>query len=66
MQGASGPPILTAAYHMLRDGSFCQDLSPGHFRHALPKAQADRLARQITQFGFACTLATIQKREVSV
>ncbi len=48
--------ILTAAYHMLRDGTFYRDLGPDHFQRASPKAQAQRLARQITKLGFDCTI----------
>ena len=58
--------ILTAAYHMLRHGTFYQDLGPDHFRRASPKAQANRLARQITKLGFNCTILPVAKREVSV
>src|SRR3954452_23612193 len=53
--------ILTAAYHMLRDGSFYQDLGPDHLRRATPETQASRLARQITRLGFTCTLAPANK-----
>jgi transposase len=49
--------ILTAAYHMLRDGTFYQDLGPDHPRRATPEVQASRLARQITKLGFTCTIA---------
>ena len=42
--------ILTAVYHMLRDGTFYQDLGADHFRPASPEAKptarpADRQAR---------------------
>src|SRR3954449_10633968 len=53
--------ILTAAYHMLRDGTVYQDLGPDHLRRATPEAQASRLARQITKLGFTCTLAPADK-----
>src|SRR4051794_40514058 len=53
--------ILTAAYHMLRDGTFYQDLGPDHLRRATPETQASRLARQITKLGFTCTLAPANK-----
>ena len=49
--------ILTAVYHMLRDGTFYQDLGADHFHRASPEAQANRLARQIAKLGFTCTLA---------
>ena len=58
--------ILTAAYHMLRDGTFYQDLGPDHFRRTSPEVQANRLARQIAKLGFTCTLAPAAEREVSV
>ena len=58
--------ILTAAYHMLRDGTFYQDLGADHFRRAAPEAQASRLARQITKLGFTCTISPTAEREVSV
>src|SRR3954453_12976417 len=49
--------ILTAAYHMLRDGTFYQDLGPDHLRRGTPEPQVSRLARQITKLGFTCTIA---------
>ena len=58
--------ILTAVYHMLRDGAFYQDLGPDHFRRTSPQAQADRLVRQIAKLGFTCTLAPTQGTVVSV
>jgi transposase len=48
--------ILTAAYHMLRDGAFYRDLGPDHFQRASPKALAQRLANQIAKLGFDCTI----------
>ena len=47
--------ILTAAYHMLRDGTFYQDLGADHFHRYAPEVQANRLARQIAKLGFKCT-----------
>ncbi|MBV9775470.1 MAG: IS110 family transposase [Acetobacteraceae bacterium] len=58
--------ILTAAYHMLRDGTLYQDLGANHFRRASPEVQATRLVRQIAKLGFTCTLAPLIGREVSV
>jgi transposase len=49
--------ILTAAYHMLRDGTLYQDLGPDHFRRASPEDQAFRLVKQIAKLGFTCTIA---------
>jgi transposase len=48
--------ILTAAYHMLRDGTFYRDLGPDHDQTASPKARAQRLASQIARLGFVCTI----------
>ncbi len=48
--------ILTAAYHMLRDGTFYQDLGADHFNRASPDDRAKRLARQIAKLGFNCVL----------
>jgi transposase len=50
--------ILTAAYHMLRDGTLYQDLGADHFRRASPEVQANRLVRQIAKLGFTCTLVS--------
>jgi len=58
--------ILTAAYHMLRDGTFYQDFGADHFRRAAPEVQANRLARQIAKLGFTCTISPGAEREVSV
>ena len=58
--------ILTAAYHMLRDGTFYQDLGAKHFHRASPDEQANRLARQIAKLGFTCTMAPTQAKEVSI
>ncbi len=58
--------ILTAAYHMLRDGTFYQDLGAEHFRRASPESQANRLARQIAKLGFTCTLTAVPEEAVSV
>ncbi len=58
--------ILTAVYHMLRDGTFYQDLGAHHFRRTSPESQAQRLARQIAQFGFICTITPATEEAVSV
>jgi hypothetical protein len=63
---AGAASILTAAYHMLRDGTFYQDLGPDHFRRATPEDQANHLVRQIAKCGFTCSIATTSEQEVSV
>jgi transposase len=58
--------ILTAAYHMLRDGTFYQDLGPDHSRRATPEDQANYLVRKIAKLGFTCSLAPASAQVVSV
>ena len=49
--------ILTAIYHMLRDGTFYQDLGADHFQKDTPYAQARKLAQRIANLGFDCSIA---------
>jgi transposase len=56
--------ILTAVYHMLRDGTLYQDLGPDHFHRDPPEAHANRLARQIARLGFNCTITPATSMEV--
>ncbi len=58
--------ILTAAYHMLRDGTFYQDLGANHFHPGSAEDQAHRLARRIAKLGFACVLTPAATGSVSV
>jgi len=55
--------ILTAVYHMLRDGTCYADLGADHFRRTAPEAQANRLARQIARLGFTCTIQPAQHQQ---
>jgi hypothetical protein len=48
--------MLTAIWHMLRDGTLYQDLGADHFHRRSPEQQAHYLARQIAKLGFACTI----------
>ena len=48
--------MLTAIWHMLRDGTFWRDLGPDHFHKRSPEQQAEHLARQIAKLGFTCTI----------
>jgi transposase len=57
--------MLTAIWHMLRDGAFYQDLGADHFHRRSPEQQAEHLARQIAKLGFACSI-TPQAQPVSV
>ena len=56
--------ILTAAYHMLRDGTFYKDLGPDHFQNASPQAQVQRLAAKIAKLGFTCNVSEASTGEV--
>jgi transposase len=58
--------ILTAVYHMLRDGTFYHDLGADHFNRASPQDQANRLARKIEKLGFSCILTPSAAEAVSV
>ena len=58
--------ILTAAYHMLRDGTFYHDLGADHFNRASPEDQANKLARKIAKLGFTCILTPFTADGVSV
>jgi transposase len=58
--------ILTAAYHMLRDGTFYQDLGASHFNRTSAEVRASRLVRQIGKLGFSCTLTPATSESVSV
>jgi transposase len=44
--------ILTAAYHMLRDGTFYQDLGPDHFDRRAKGDRTARLVKQLTALGY--------------
>jgi transposase len=57
--------MLTAAWHMLRDGTLWHDLGPDYFQRRSPKQQAEALARQIAKLGFGCTI-TPQTQPVSI
>lgn len=48
--------ILTAAYHMLKDGTFYEDLGPVHFDRRRPETQARRLVKRLAELGFSVEL----------
>jgi len=50
--------ILTAAYHMLRDGTFYRDLGPDHFSSISQQTKAEQLVRQIERLGFTCRITS--------
>src|SRR6266478_497487 len=53
--------ILTAIYHMLKDGTIHQDLGSGYFDQRPPEIKVKRLVNQIAKLGFEVTLQPIAK-----
>jgi hypothetical protein len=51
--------LLTAIYHMLKDGTVHQDLGSGYFDQRAPQTKVKRLVNQITKLGFQVTLQPI-------
>jgi transposase len=54
--GAVAASILTAAYHMLKDGTLYHDLGPDHFDHRAKTAQTKRLLSRLQRLGYAVEL----------
>jgi hypothetical protein len=54
--GPGGHPALTAAYHMLRDGTSHRDMGAAHFAPTAPTKTARRLVRKLSQLGFQVEL----------
>ena len=48
--------MLTAIYHMLKDGTFHQDLGADHFDRRSTEVKAKRLVAQLTKLGFQVQL----------
>ena len=55
--------ILTAVYHMLRDGTFYRDPGPDFFQTISPETKALSLMRQIERLGFKCQIAPTPEGE---
>ena len=51
--------ILTAAYHMLKDGTAYQDLGPDHFDRRSKEAHARRLVRRLADLGYVVELTPV-------
>jgi transposase len=51
--------ILTAVYHMLKDGTCYQDLGPDHFKRRSKTSQSRRLVRSLEQLGYAVEIKPI-------
>jgi len=58
--GAVAASILTAAYHMLKDGTAYRDLGPGHLDRRSRETQARRLVRRLANLGYAVELAPLE------
>lgn len=57
--GAVAGSILTAAYHMLKDGTLYQDLGPNHFDNRDKGKQAKRLVNRLQSLGFAVQITSM-------
>src|SRR6266545_4975133 len=51
--------ILTAVYHMLKDGTFYEDLGAVHFDRRRPETQARRLVKRLAELGFSVELKPV-------
>jgi transposase len=51
--------ILTAIYHMLKDGTLYRDLGPNHFDARSKERQKNRLVRRLAELGYTVELAPI-------
>ena len=51
--------ILTAIYHMLKDGTMYQDLGPNHFDYRAKERQKNRLIKRLADLGYAVELAPL-------
>jgi transposase len=50
--GAVAASMLTAAYHMLKEGTFYQDLGPDHFDRRAKQAKANGLLAKLKSLGY--------------
>jgi transposase len=53
--------MLTAIYHMLKDGTFHQDLGADHFDRRSTEVKAKRLVAQLTKLGFQVELQPLAR-----
>jgi transposase len=51
--------ILTAIYHMLKDGTMYQDLGPNHFDARAKERQKNRLVKRLADLGYTVELAPL-------
>src|SRR5215468_8149767 len=57
--GAVAASILTAAYHMLKDGTLYHDLGPDHFDRRAKTVQTKRLLTRLQKLGYAVQLTPL-------
>jgi transposase len=57
--GAVAASMLTAAYHMLKDGALYQDLGAAHFEQRDSTRQVNRLLKRLHNLGFAVQIAPL-------
>ena len=57
--GAVAASMLTAAYHMLKDGAFYQDLGANHFDNRNKGKQALRLVNRLQNLGFVVQITSM-------
>ena len=50
--GAVAASMLTAAYHMIKNGTFYQDLGEDHFQRTVKPSQIKRLLAKLQSFGY--------------
>ena len=51
--------ILTAIYHMLKDGTMFQDLGANHFDRRTKEQQKNRLVKRLAELGYAVEVAPL-------
>ena len=57
--GAVAASMLTAIWHMLRDGTFYQDLGPDHFKRLNKPTQAKRLVARLEALGYGVQITPL-------
>jgi transposase len=57
--GALAASILTAAYHMLKDGTLYHDLGPDHFDRRAKTVQTRRLITRLQKLGYAVQITPL-------
>ena len=53
--------ILTAAYHILKDGTFYKDLGPDHFETRAKTVQTKRLVSRLQNLGYSVRIEPISE-----